>query len=78
MMSTPLAVILAGILIAASILVAGRYQITHVQFQGFVPATLRLDRWTGAIDGCVLDADSTSPDSIVGAAMTCRAKNFRD
>ena len=47
-MSTPIAIVVAGILIAAAILIAGHWQIS-IAGPG---SAYRLDRWTGAIADC--------------------------
>jgi hypothetical protein len=47
-MSTPISIVIAGILIAFAILITGHWQIS-VAGPG---RTHRLDRWTGAIADC--------------------------
>ena len=57
----------AAILVAASILFIGRYQISTVGYQAPGPnmqTVYRLDRWTGKIDMCIGNWASQSTFSI--------------
>ena len=60
-MDTPIAILLAGVLIAGSILFAFHWEIVgdaRITGNGN-PATVRLDRWTGTAAMCVYRQDLT-------------------
>ena len=77
--ATPGAVLFAGLLIAASILFVGRWQITADAY-GYmdgdtasdVETVYRLDRWTGRVDRCGPDMERIKAEGTVGE--TCPFK----
>jgi hypothetical protein len=74
-MGTPLAILIGAILIAAAIVGTNRWQIAGGQMEGRFPTIYRLDRLTGAIQVCFIDADSLRFEkSLGGAKFTCEVK----
>ena len=68
-MGRTIAILTGGMLIAAAILVTNHWQIEPDQRTATV---FRLNRWTGAVDMCALDAKSfASPNSLAGAKLAC-------
>jgi hypothetical protein len=66
------AIIIAGVIIGASILITNHWQIMQGQNSFSV---YRLNRWTGTIDVCVLDPTTMkNPNSFTGAEIICKAK----
>ena len=66
-------IIAAGVLVAAAVLITNHWQITLLNPS--IPTVVRLDRWSGVIDVCVLDpASMRNPNSFVGADVNCKAK----
>jgi hypothetical protein len=55
-MNTPIATIVAGVLIAAAILIAGRWEVVLNNNL----TVMRLDRWTGAITMCAPDLNDSA------------------
>jgi hypothetical protein len=68
-MRTPLAIVAAGLIVAVAILIVERWQLFVPQ--PTAPGIVRLDRWTGAIDMCAMDAKTIKGDNIAGAKITC-------
>jgi hypothetical protein len=76
-MATPLSVIIAGALIAVAILLTNRWEMAPVA-QG-ASVALRLDRWTGSINVCLLSiSDAASVSGMVaGSQFVCGARETR-
>jgi hypothetical protein len=72
-MGTPIAIIVGAALIAAAILVTGHWQIIPPTGDLGAAVVLRLDRWTGTIEICMVDA-KTIPNgpSMAGTQLPCR------
>lgn len=74
-MTAPASIIVAGVLVAAAIGLIGRYEITPIQYDGTIPTTWRLDRWTGSVQWCSLDPETLKgASSFAGATMSCTKK----
>lgn len=69
-MNTPLAIIVGAVLIAASILLANRW--AALSPSAGLGAAIRLDRWTGAMTLCTIDASSLKGTSVAGLPLECR------
>ena len=71
-MKTPLAICVAGVLIAVAILTTGHWQLLGPR-QSSGESVIRLNRWTGAIDICSIDPKSEAAAGAdkAGARLTC-------
>ena len=69
-MKAALAVLAGSLIIAASVLIVGRWQIA-----GTVSAMLKLDRWSGAVDYCIAnEAEPFDPSGKTLATKCYRIK----
>jgi len=68
-MDRSVAIIAGAILIAAAILITNHWQFA-ISSSGYGVA-LRLNRWTGTISICVVDAGSAKDPSLTGAVLAC-------
>ncbi len=73
--SVPAAIVGAGALIAAAVLIAGHWKIVPAGYQDMAPLILMLDRWTGGVRVCVADETTVKNDRFfVGAKFICEVK----
>jgi hypothetical protein len=71
-MSTPWAIIAGAAMIAIAVAVTNHWQVIPVPNQGITPTVIRLNRWTGLIDMCVVDPNTMrNPNSFAGAELPC-------
>jgi hypothetical protein len=65
--------ILGGAMIAAAILVTHHFQISVTEHGG-VGQALRLNRWTGTMEICVLDPATFNGKDLQGSELKCGPK----
>jgi hypothetical protein len=68
-MGTPAAVVIGAVLIAAALLLTTHYEVV-IPAGGSAPV-VRLNRWTGEVDMCAMDAKSANGNSAAGSQLTC-------
>jgi hypothetical protein len=72
-MGQNIAVVAGAGLIAMAIMVTNHWAIIPGG-QNSIAATIRLNRWTGSIDVCSLDAKSVSGSNASGLQLTCEVQ----
>jgi hypothetical protein len=63
-------IIIGAALIALAIMVTNHWQLLPNGTNGLA-ATIRLNRWTGAIDVCALNKNSPTGSNAAGLLLTC-------
>ena len=74
----PIAIIVAGVLVAAAIALTNHGEIIHYEIVGTPvgsAAMVRFDRWTGSLEVCVIDLETIAGGSMMaGAKLACHTK----
>ena len=70
--NTSWAVIVGSVLIAACVLATNHWEIATIPRGADIPiAVARLNRWTGSLEICVVDASALRGDTSRGVPMVC-------
>jgi hypothetical protein len=72
-MGTPIAIIVGAALVAAAICITGHWQMQTTN-EGGISMVMRLNRWTGTIEICLLDSTTIPRDTIAGTQLACKPK----
>jgi len=71
-MGKPIAIVVGSALIAAAILITNHWQLQRAANDA--TGAIRLNRWTGKVEICVIEAKSIHPsdiNSLAGARLAC-------
>ena len=72
-MGRNIAIVIGAALIAGAILITNHWMIIPGGSNS-IAATVRLNRWTGSIDVCSLNAKSVTGSTASGIQLTCEAQ----
>jgi len=71
-MGTPVSIVIGAALIAAAILVVGRWSVFPAP--SGLAGVVKVDRWTGSMVLCAMDARDLRGPSVAGMPLECKAQ----